>query len=243
MKRYFITLIAVLSIVSFLGSCQKMWDKIRGVKLVDSYILAYYEIGNGTGLLFRTSAKNGTVYFRAVKSGYENRLADARSMGGANYDKEDAVLFDSLRVSYGDTGYPDPYKTLGYIDGTPLDPAAFTETFVDISIVSDTDWGDDYPAGTVLNDLFDIDIASFAPYIESGYDPAFEIGREESLSPFKYSSTVRLSELDEAGMSLLNAFHPFRLSVPEKDAVKGSRLTISMETSAGERFERIVEVP
>lgn len=240
MKRYFITLIAVLSVVTLCGSCKKTWE---GIKSVDSYILAYYEIGNGTGLLFRTSAENGTVYFRVVKSGYENRLADARSMGGANYDKEDAVLFDSLRVSYGDTGYPDPYKTPGYIDGTPLDPAAFTETFVDISIVSDTDWGDDYPAGTVLNDLFDIDIASFAPYIESGYDPAFEIGREESLSPFKYSSTVRLSELDEAGMSLLNAFHPFRLSVPEKDAVKGSRLTISMETSAGERFERIVAVP
>ena len=97
--------------------------------------------------------------------------------------------------------------------------------------------------GSYTNYLFDKDIASFAPYIESGYDPAFEIGREESLSPFKYSSTVRLSELDEAGMSLLNAFHPFRLSVSEKDAVKGSRLTISMETSAGERFERIVAVP
>ena len=81
----------------------------------------------------------------------------------ANPEKFD--YFKELCAKYGDTGYN---RTTD--DQTYAYPASCANTIVCIDITSANDWDEQHPAGSLLNDLFDIEYRSFAKYIESGYD-------------------------------------------------------------------------
>ena len=55
---------------------------------------------------------------------------------------------------------------------------AFADNFTGIKVTSDKDWSAEYPAGTSLNDKMGVRYVSYAEYIESGYPPGFDLGKD-----------------------------------------------------------------
>ena len=90
----------------------------------------------------------------------------------ANPEKFD--YFKELCAKYGDTGYN---RTTD--DQTYAYPASCANTIVRIDITSANDWDEQHPAGSLLNDLFDIEYRSFAKYVESGYDDSLFINNDD----------------------------------------------------------------
>lgn len=64
----------------------------------------------------------------------------------------------------GDTCFYHPTYSLWY-----MDRGAWADNFRSLSIVSDADWDDNHPAGTPLDDLFEVSFAVYGPYIRNGY--------------------------------------------------------------------------
>ena len=55
---------------------------------------------------------------------------------------------------------------------------AFADNFAGIRVTSDKDWSAEYPAGTPLNDKMGVRYVSYAEYIDSGYPPGFDLGKD-----------------------------------------------------------------
>jgi hypothetical protein len=75
--------------------------------------------------------------------------------------ESDPVRFDSLSRYYKDTSYNN-LKNIG-------DPPCLAEPLLSISVVSDADYDDIHPAGTLLDDIVKLNALSPWKFIQSGY--------------------------------------------------------------------------
>lgn len=96
-------------------------------------------------------------------------------------------------------------------------PFACFEIVNAISITSDSDWNADHPAGTSLNDLFDITYYTYYPYVSNRYTG-------EELSEI----TKPLTELQHAEMKLIQHFIYLVCATRPTDELRHT-LTISFE--------------
>lgn len=91
----------------------------------------------------------------------DNEVLEIRFWGTSVDEHTDAKLFEYYARLYGDTGYG---KEL-----LPGSNRAVAEAFRSISVVSDTDFDAEHPAGTPLDDIVCLRGESAYEYIRSGY--------------------------------------------------------------------------
>ena len=96
-------------------------------------------------------------------------------------------------------------------------PIAYFEIVNTIAITSNADWNADHPAGTSLNDLFDITYHTYYPYVSNRY-----VGEELT------TVTKPLTELQYAEMKLIRTFMNLDCSTLPTESERHT-LTISFE--------------
>lgn len=107
------------------------------------------------------------------------------SFGFVSYASSDSTKFARYKKYvefYGDT----TYHSMHFID----ESAACASPLSSITVVADRDFDETHPAGTVLNDLFQISYPRFYQYIKSGYKPktrmnSFQLDSICELAVFK----------------------------------------------------------
>ena len=87
---------------------------------------------------------------------------------------------------------------------------AFADNFTGIKVTSDKDWSAEYPAGTSLNDKMGVRYVSYAEYIESGYPPGFDLGKDilydKPLSALQ-PDDLRVVEYTPSSLSIYTLFY------------------------------------
>ena len=206
MKR--IIKISLLAILLLAQSCDK-----QTIMMSQSYLLAFENIEDVYNA--EMSYKNDNVLELKIRAtGYVSIL----SYG------EDKLKYLSLCEKFNDLSYN---REVRFIKGPHV---SFTADIItNIDIISDTDFGLDYPAGTSLRDITIIETYSAYPFVLGGYI---------SKTPDDYrienwtKINKRLSELEENDLSLLPlGFLDFRFDlIPEE---KNHNLTVTLTLDDG----------
>lgn len=92
-----------------------------------------------------------------------------KGAGRRDYDSPDAVQpaderYLELARRNGDTCFYQLTYPLWY-----MNRGALADNFRSLSIVSNADWDEAHPAGTPLDDLFEVGLAVYGPFIRNGY--------------------------------------------------------------------------
>ena len=99
---------------------------------------------------------------------------------------------------------------------------------------SDKDWSAEYPAGTSLNDKMGVRYVSYAEYIESGYPPGFDLGKDilydKPLSALQ-PDDLRVVEYTPSSLSIYS-FILYFTSVPDNPG-EVHTFTVEFTTSDG----------
>ena len=107
---------------------------------------------------------------------------------------------------------------------------AFAENFRSISMTSDADWDESHPAGTPLDDLFEVSVGAYGPYIRNGYvyigDPAFRL--------YCYTSICkRMDQLEPSDLEVISD-RSLSLNILSYPTVEREHtLTLTITTTAG----------
>ena len=111
---------------------------------------------------------------------------------------------------------------------------AFADNFTGIKVTSDKDWSAEYPAGTSLNDKMGVRYVSYAEYIESGYPPGFDLGKDilydKPLSALQ-PDDLRVVEYTPSSLSIYS-FILYFTSVPDNPG-EVHTFTVEFTTSDG----------
>ena len=111
---------------------------------------------------------------------------------------------------------------------------AFADNFTGIKFTSDKDWSAEYPAGTSLNDKMGVRYVSYAEYIESGYPPGFDLGKDilydKPLSALQ-PDDLRVVEYTPSSLSIYS-FILYFTSVPDNPG-EVHTFTVEFTTSDG----------
>lgn len=131
-----------------------------------------------------------------------------------------------LSQQYGDTSYN--RRT------TPGVDSAIANTFKSIEIVSDADFDENHPAGSSLSDIVYWRLASWLPYIQSGYNDDWFVYGAPTKKP--------LRELVVAELTLLQDSDFFTFIFPNTPTLATQHnFTITMTTVEGEEYAFTVE--
>lgn len=200
------------------------------------YILLLLTVA-ATGCEKQESASYPKHLIRGYSEGeYELKYSDIllrvvlNGQGRRYYHSPDAVLpaderYLELARRNGDTCFYQPTYSLWY-----MDRGAWADNFRSLSIVSDADWDESHPAGTPLDDLFEVSFAVYGPYIRNGYvyigDPAFSLYCYTSISK-------RMDLLEPQDMEVIHDRGPalFIRSYPTR--AREHTLTLTITTTDG----------
>ncbi len=100
-------------------------------------------------------------------------------------DKAHLAKYNEYAKYYGDTTYT-WFHTMSVIEEGCLAPLE------SITIVANKDFDDNHPAGTLLNDLFELQFYAFHSFIKDGYKNVFE--KNENLASNPIDSVVIVSD-------------------------------------------------
>lgn len=108
----------------------------------------------------------------------------------------DKRAFYALCEKNNDTRY-DGFVTIGnyyweVISPTDWSVRAIKNDIAGVEITSDVAWGESYPAGASLNDLFSVEYFSYAPFIDSGYADEAKPDYVEKPLPMLRDDDLRL---------------------------------------------------
>lgn len=197
-----------------------------------AYICAFYDMNRN---------QNSVIYYK-----YDGRLFlnwEMNYSSGIDYwnnykymDEQQRQRFHDLCSKYGDVHYNGYMKierrsTTGIYslydqNGLKEPICATSEVITGVEIVSDMAWDATHPAGTSLNDLFDITYYSFAPYIASGYDA--------EIFKLTYGYTMALSDITAETLSALDANRTIKFFAPYPASGDAGTLAVTVSLDSGE---------
>lgn len=125
-------------------------------------------------------------------------------------ETREAALFDSLSRAWNDQSYK-IWKMEKWSSTGPIvygSPGAVITVLTDIVITCDNAWNESHPAGSKLNDIFDITYYSYYPFIINNYN---KIHLEEDNKYEPVPITKPLAELGDNDMKLLSIRSLFTL--------------------------------
>lgn len=132
---------------------------------VYSYIHCYYLSSDIIDL--RCEETDSSVYVNLRLCSYSDIEPRKVTIVSEGEDKE---IFDSLSAKYGDADYENTISRFwDDEDSWFFKKYAFDYTPTSISIVSDSDFNEEYKAGEELNDLISMTFNDYHHFIESGY--------------------------------------------------------------------------
>ena len=139
---------------------------------------------------------------------------------------------DFLRIA--ERNHDTEYNNLKSLPWSDL--TAFADNFTGIKVTSDKDWSAEYPAGTSLNDKMGVRYVSYAEYIESGYPPGFDLGKEILFLYNKPLSALQPDDLRVVEYTLsslsIYSFILYFTSVPDNPG-EVHTFTVEFTTSDG----------
>lgn len=142
-------------------------------------------------------------------------------------------MYQQMKEKYGDD------RIWDRISGRDM---AFVESIVDIDISSVPEWNDDYTPQSSLDDIFEVEYATYKYYVESGFDPEFK----GDLWGYTWYETrierKRVSELEEDDMWFI--YTDFRLictTPPNTDRVRTLKIKLLLDTGEEQTFRVRVE--
>ncbi len=203
-KTLFILLLLVLAATA----CQKQESAFYPKHLIKSYSEGTYRLQYGD---------------RFISVELENK-------GRRIYNSPDAVLpaderYLEIARRNGDTCFYQPTYFLWYIER-----GAFADNFCSLSITSNADWDDNHPAGTPLDDLFDVALSAYGPFIRNGYvyigDPAFSISCYTTVQK-------RMDLLEPQDMEVIDRSGPALYILSYPTLAREHTLTLRITTTDG----------
>ena len=139
---------------------------------------------------------------------------------------------DFLRIA--ERNHDTEYNNLKSLPWSDL--TAFADNFTGIKVTSDKDWSAEYPAGTSLNDKMGVRYVSYAEYIESGYPPGFDLGKDILYDNNKPLSALQPDDLRVVEYTLsslsIYSFILYFTSVPDNPG-EVHTFTVEFTTSDG----------
>lgn len=232
--KYIISLSLLLSAI-FFHSC--LVDRVT-TEIFRSYVCHYTDY---TGIKLKlTDTGNICLYTDEYASSYQwNSKGDLKE------------LYDSLCMAHNDMGYN---TKISYIVGPDIPGGdQFKRNILKIDVLSNADFDEAHPAGTLLNDVVSYLGSTIRPFIDSGYKQTYDWTSESSSRIFKESidrSEVhfpidkKLNEIDESDLLLTRSFGS-RLGVLVFDAEptlsKEHEITVKIQLSGGKVFEAKIE--
>ena len=173
MKKYCIVLYLSLCCMMLSGCDKKVWYEIGTSPgwIAEYYSISKYFLGPQYGFKPRPASMNidnGKLNITNITRGTQYASAQ-------NYIKSGDQKYYDLCVKYGDL------KPGGFLYRALYDPketdymgnyaaeSAFAETISGIDITTAYFWDTEHPAGSSLNDIFDIKYATFYPFVQGGW--------------------------------------------------------------------------
>ncbi len=146
-------------------------------KYRSGFIAQYHTINDKVIIHKRVNSSGYVIDFSTYRDNLDTFIADY--FGGERYHQ--------IKTKYGDT--KDRWE---WCDPNDI---AYSESISSIDIITHNDWDTTHPAGSNINDIFDIRYATYKYYVDSGFD---------DTSFDSYSREVweerRASELKEGDM-------------------------------------------
>lgn len=234
--KYIISLSLLLSAI-FFHSC--LVDRVT-TEIFRSYVYCYYDSDEINLELTKTG--NICMYAGKPTSSYKWRSKGAM--------KE---LYDSLCMSHNDMDYN---TKISYIVSLTMEIPGGEQSkrnIQKIDVLSNADFDEAHPAGTLLNDVVSYLGSTIRPFIDSGYKQTYDWTSESSSRIFKESIDrseahfpidKKLNEIEESDF-LLTMSSGSRLGVLVFDAEptlsKEHEITVKIQLSGGKVFEVKIE--
>lgn len=187
---------------------------------VSNYICSYYEANSTSDWICDTSLDaNRNLESISIKPFMDPYFSD-RNSGFSQIteiiwllepESRKAIIFDSLSRAWNDHNY-NIWKMERWSPAGPIIysvPGAVITELTDIAITCDNAWDDSHPAGSSLNDIFDITYCSFYPFINNNYNKKY---LEEDSEYEARAITKPLSELRDYDLKLLSISRLFSLT-------------------------------
>ena len=114
-------------------------------------------------------------------------------MGAEEYisPQTDPVEFERLASRNGDVSYNQ------WINEDPVfykQPVAFAYDFGSLHITSNADWDTEHPAGSLLDDIMQVEMSSYAEYIRNGYTGPVEVCHKKLASELSAEDMAIVSD-------------------------------------------------
>ena len=223
MKKYFLTILILA--VFCISSCD-----IYITENLRSFVWVYYEAESIR--LYETDDGNIAIDYDDIKT-----VCDFKSK------KQQKKLYDSLCYAHNDVGYN---KTITYFPFPDDKDAAglFINDIVLINVVSNADFDEQHPAGTLLNDIIRFAGTSINEFLQSNYIYQYDWNNKPANFPaesrftgFTYESPVNklLSEITPKDLLFLTTYSWFGFLLFEKEPTlsKEHELTVTVVLDNG----------
>ena len=123
------------------------------------------------------------------------------------------------------TDYMEKYGDQVGFEETDMQDIACAESIKGIDIISLQEWNEDYPAQSSLNNIFEVEYATYKYFVESGFDEAFDVEERER------TERKRVSELQEDDMWFIHTdFCLICNTLPNDDRAHRLKITLSLDT-------------
>lgn len=116
------------------------------------FITQYHTINNNIIIHKRNDIPHLTIDFSTFRDNLDTCVADHFK------DKE----YNQIKAKYGDTKE--------YWEWCDPNDIAYSESITSIEIITNNYWDSTHPAGSNINDLFDVKYATYKYYVDSGFD-------------------------------------------------------------------------
>jgi hypothetical protein len=198
-------LLLLLAGLLLLGSCNKVTHVYT-----DSYIM-FYNIHRGIELMYGERVKGE---YWLYLSPLDPKCVSYNSKGN------DKIIYDDLCKKHNDLSY---CREVTFYNGVGGDGASYPD-YTSVSITCNSNYDEEHPAGTPLNDIIICEYCSSYLYVIGGY-------ADESLLDVKTKPLLEVTADDLAMLGRLNFFFTQNPDTPGRHDI-----TVSVTTDDGRTF-------
>ncbi|HOE94504.1 MAG TPA: hypothetical protein PLU97_03795 [Candidatus Cryptobacteroides sp.] len=199
-------LLLLLAGLLLLGSCNKVT-----YVYADSYIM-YYAIHDGIEIWTNKNKLGQHLLEVRLKKPFKSVSYDSKG--------EDKIIYDELCKKHNDLFY---CREVPFFNGVGGAIASYPD-YTSVSITSNSNYDEEHPAGTPLNDIIICEYCSSYLYVLGGY-------ADESLLDVKTKPLLEVTDDDLALLGLLNFFF-----TQNPDTSGRHDITVSVTTDDGRTF-------
>lgn len=136
---------------------------------------------------------------------------------------EDGETYDKIKGKYGDT--KSDWEVVNSED------IAYAESIRSIEITTQSAWDDDHPAGSSLNDIFDVKYGTYRHFVDSGFTAESRVVWEQKA----------LAQLTESDMWFINTeFLLICDDCPDGNLLKRLYITITLDTDMVQTYDVLI---